>query len=104
MAFQQVIEKLVQTKRWKRKKLYFCVPDITVVIREFQTSTALSREEALAYVKTQFGRTFHLPFPNPVFAVDFLNEDKESQNLIVYAYPKDRIDVFVKVFKEVGLK
>lgn len=104
IAFQQVIEKLIQTKRWKRKKVFFSVPDITVVIRELQTPTALTREEALAYVKTQFGRTFHLPFPNPVFAVDFLNDDQESQNLILYAYPKDRLNAFEKVFKEVGLK
>lgn len=104
MVFQKVIERLVQSNRWKRKKLYFCVPDITVVIRELQTPTALSREEALAYVKTQLGRTIHFPFSNPMIAVDLLDEDKESRNLIVYAYPKDRLNVFEKVFKDVGLK
>lgn len=104
MFFQKVIERLVQSNRWKRKKLYFCVPDITVVIRELQTPTALSREEALAYVKTQLGRTIHFPFSNPMIAVDLLDEDKESRNLIVYAYPKDRLNVFEKVFKDVGLK
>lgn len=103
-AFRKVIEELVHSKRWKRKKLFFSVPDIMVVIRELHTPTALTREEALAYVKTQFGRTFHLPFQNPVFVIDFQNEDHESQDLMVYAYPKDKLNAFIDVFKEVGLK
>lgn len=103
-AFAKTIKELIQEHHWRRKTLYFSVPDITVVIREIHTPTALTYEEALAYVKTQVGRTFHLPFTNPVFAINFYDDVKESQDLIVYAYPKDKMNAFIHVFKDAGLK
>ncbi|WP_163971632.1 type IV pilus biogenesis protein PilM [Oceanobacillus halotolerans] len=100
----EVVNKLVQKYRWKRKKLYFAVPDDTVVIRQLQIPASLSKEEAVAYVHTQLGNNFYLPFGNPSLAVEFLEMEGEQRNILVLAYPKDKINAFADVFDDAGLK
>src|SRR3954449_4407589 len=57
-VFIEVVNELVHKHKWKRKKLFFAMPDDTVVIRQLQVPQALSKEEAAGYVKTQIGNSF----------------------------------------------
>ena len=99
----EIINGLVQTNKWKRKKLYFCVPDDTVVIRQLDVPASLSKKEIIGYLTTQIGNSFHLPFNNPAIDVEILGADKEQQNILLFAYPKDKINDFTTLFSEAGL-
>ncbi len=102
-TFQNLIKQLVQKYRWKRKKLAFCLVDDTVVIRDITIPTAMSKEEAMGYIRTQIGNSFYLPFDDPALAIDMLEGDKETTSVRLYAYPKDKIDSFKQAFTAAGL-
>lgn len=100
----EVLQKLVDSQKWKRKKLFFCVPDDTVVIRQLKVPLALTAVEIKGYLETQIGTSIYLPFSNPSIDVELLDADSEHQNILLFAYPKDKLDQFVSVFTEAGLK
>ncbi|WP_106496919.1 type IV pilus biogenesis protein PilM [Lentibacillus sp. Marseille-P4043] len=103
-AFLEAVNLLVHQQKWKRKKLYFSLPDDTVVVRKLQIPAALSKEEAMGYVNTQIGNSLYLPFANPALAIEFLDNDRENREILLFAYPKEKITAFVAIFEEVGLK
>lgn len=100
----ETVNRLVTKRKWKRKNLFFAVPDNTVVIREMKIPVALTKEEAIGYLSTQIGENIHLPFENPAIDVEFLEKNEEEREILLFAYPKERITDFQEVFSEVGLK
>ncbi|WP_010099164.1 type IV pilus biogenesis protein PilM [Ornithinibacillus scapharcae] len=100
----KVLTKLIKKKRWKKKELFFCLPDDSVVIREITIPMSLTHEEAISYLHHQLGTSFHLPFANPAITIEFLEENEQEREILLYAYPKDKIVAFEEVFREVGLK
>lgn len=104
MVLKDILTHLVKEKKWRRSRLFFTVPDDTVAIRELQVPVSLTKEEALSYVTIQLGKSFYLPFPDPVIAIDLLEAEGDKQSLLLYAYPKKQITDFQDVFEEVGLK
>ncbi|WP_099158758.1 type IV pilus biogenesis protein PilM [Virgibacillus ndiopensis] len=104
LVFTEIMKNLVQQHNWKRKRLNFCVPDDTVVIRQLEIPASLSKAEALGYIHTQIGNRFYLPFPNPAISIEFLEVDEKNRNILLYAYPKEKIAAFEDVFAESGLK
>ncbi|WP_249870874.1 type IV pilus biogenesis protein PilM [Oceanobacillus saliphilus] len=103
-VFVEVVNELVHKHKWKRKKLFFAVPDDTVVIRQLQVPVALTKEEAAGYVKTQIGSSFYLPFSNPAIAIEFLDADEKNRDILLFAYPKDKISAYEEAFGKAGLK
>ncbi|WP_100012100.1 type IV pilus biogenesis protein PilM [Lentibacillus sediminis] len=103
-ALTAVVRQLVNKHKWKRKKLYFAVPDDTVVMRQLQVPAALAKEEALSYVHTHLGSSIYLPFANPSIAIEMLEGGGDQRDVLLYAYPKDKLTAFEKVFTEAGLK
>lgn len=100
----EILNRLIQENKWKRKKLYFSVPDDTVVIRQLQIPVSLTKEEAVSYIKTQIGTSFYLPFGNPAIAVEYLDVVETNRNILLFAYPKEKLTAFETVFEEAGLK
>lgn len=103
-AFLKAVSTLVKKKNWKGKPLYFCLPDDSVVIRNLQIPAVLTEEESLHYVSTQLGHSFYLPFANPSLAIEFLEEENQLRNILLYAYPNEKIVAFEEVFRQAGLK
>ncbi|SEQ11130.1 type IV pilus assembly protein PilM [Virgibacillus subterraneus] len=99
-----IINQLVREHNWKRKKLNFAVPDDTVVIRQLQIPASLTKQEAMGYVETQIGNSFYLPFANPAIAIEFLDVDEANRNILLFAYPKEKLTSFEVIFEEAGLK
>ncbi|MEN1968226.1 pilus assembly protein PilM [Lentibacillus sp. N15] len=98
------LKQLVQQHKWKRKKVIFSIPDDTVVIRQMQIPASLTKEEANGYIQTQIGNRVYLPFADPALAIDFLDKDEENRNILLFAYPREKIASFVSLFSEAGLK
>lgn len=64
----------------------------------------LSKNEIKGYLKTQLGNSFHLSFDNPAADFELLEADEEQQNILLFAYPEERLRAFNDVFIEAGLK
>ncbi|WP_067727544.1 type IV pilus biogenesis protein PilM [Oceanobacillus damuensis] len=103
-VFVEVVNELVHKHKWKRKKLFFAVPDDTVVIRQLQVPAVLTKEEAAGYVKAQIGSSFYLPFSNPAIAIEFLEADEKNRDILLFAYPNDKISAYEEAFEKAGLK
>lgn len=104
VALVKIVKKLVKSHKWSGSNIYFCVPDDTVVIRQLQIPVTLTMNEAVSYVKTQLGTSIYLPFEDPSIAIEFLEEEDKKRNLLLFAYPEEKIIEFEGVFKEAGLK
>ncbi|SHF78706.1 type IV pilus biogenesis protein PilM [Ornithinibacillus halophilus] len=104
-VFEEIIHKLVKENKWRRKKVSFSVPDDTVVIRQLKVPASLTKNEAMGYIKTQIGNSVYLPFANPAIALDFLDTiEEENRNVLLYAYPKEKIATLEDVFENKGLE
>lgn len=105
-ALLEIVNQLVQKNKWKRKKLFFCVPDDTVVIRQIDIPAPLAKNEIKGYINTQIGNRIYLPFDDPAIDFELLEKDPESdqQSILLFAYPKDKLNDFKTVFAEAGLK
>jgi type IV pilus assembly protein PilM len=103
-TLRNILIDFVQQKKWKRKNICFCLPDDSVVIRQLQIPAGLTKSEALGYVQTQLGHSFYLPFANPALEIEFLDINNHERSILLYAYPKDKIDAFAELFRESGLR
>lgn len=103
-TLELILDELVRDNRWKNKTLYFCVPDASVVIRPQLVSLDLAEEEIKGYLYMQLGDQIHLPFERPVFDFKLLGEKDGQQEILMFAYPEDRVQTFEEVFKEADLK
>ncbi|WP_226583392.1 type IV pilus biogenesis protein PilM [Halobacillus litoralis] len=102
--FTATIENFVENKGWKKKALYFTVPDHSVVIRPFDVPSSLKEDEMKGYLYMQLGETLHLPFENPSFDYIIINSGEEIMKLLLFAYPEEQIRTFERVFKQAKLK
>ncbi|MYL53354.1 hypothetical protein GLW08_08385 [Pontibacillus yanchengensis] len=99
-----IIEELVETYNWKRKKLYFCVPDSSVVIRPYKIPADLQHDEVKGYLYMKLGEDLHLPFEDPVFDYHYLYQEEEHQHILLFAYPEEQIRTYESIFQEAKLK
>lgn len=103
-AFQKAIKELVTAKQWKRKQLFFCVPDSSVSMREQLVPKELSKEEIKSYLYMELNSSIRLPFANPVIDFVILGEEEEQTKILLFAYPSDRIAGYTEAFGQAGLK
>lgn len=101
--FQDAVKFLVRKHHWKRKKLVFCLVDDTVFIQDMVIPGAVTKDEAIAYIKTQEGHEIELPFDDSAMAVDILKERHKSTSVRLYAYPQEKIDKIKQAFAACGL-
>ncbi len=103
-ALQSVLTKLVREKKWKRKKLAFIVHDSSITVREQVVPKGLSKPEIKSYIMIELEDNIRLPFTNPVIDFEIIIEDEEQTKILLFAYPKDRLQPFIDSFEKVGLK
>ncbi|WP_337019316.1 type IV pilus biogenesis protein PilM [Oceanobacillus massiliensis] len=103
-VFVEIVNQLVHVHKWKRKRLFFAMPDDTVVIRQLQIPAALAMEETVGYIKTQIGNSLYLPFPDPVIAIESIDADDKYRDILLFAYPEDKIKGFKAAFETAGLR
>ncbi|WP_186576261.1 type IV pilus biogenesis protein PilM [Aquibacillus kalidii] len=102
--FQTSLEQLVKNKKWRNASLSFCVPDSFVTIREQLVPKGLSKEETKSYIHMELDASIRLPFQDPVVDFVLTGEEKDQSKILLFAYPKERINEFLKVFHLSGLK
>lgn len=94
---------LVEQKKWKRAHISFLVPDSFVTMRTEEIPNQLSIDEAKQYIRLQLEGSIRLPFKDPVLDFNILNYGEEKNEVLLFAYPKERLKPFEKLFDDVGL-
>ncbi|WP_138415521.1 type IV pilus biogenesis protein PilM [Aquibacillus sediminis] len=103
-AFTSVLESLVREKKWRHKNVFFCVPDASVSIREQLVPKELAKEEIKDYIHMELEDSIRLPFSNPAIDFEILGEENEQTKILLFAYPKERLQQYLQVFNAVRLK
>ncbi|MFC4386274.1 type IV pilus biogenesis protein PilM [Gracilibacillus marinus] len=105
-ALQNQLLTLVQQKKWKNKHVAICVPDAFVTIREEKIPAQLNREETKQYILLEARDNIRLPIQNPLIDFADLEEGPEDgfRKVLLFAFPKDKLQSYVDVFEHVHLK
>lgn len=94
---------LVDQKKWKRAEVSFLVPDNFVTMRTEAIPNQLSSDEVKKYIRVELEGSIRLPFKDPILDFDVLSYGDETNEILLFAYPKERLKPFEKLFDEVGL-
>ncbi|WP_062513870.1 type IV pilus biogenesis protein PilM [Halobacillus sp. KGW1] len=101
----RIVGSLVEEREWKKKQLYFTVPDHSVVIRMLDIPAEVKEEEIKGYLYMQVGDTLHLPFDNPSFDFAMIREDEDGKKtIVIFAYPEIQMEEMSRLFERTGLK
>lgn len=103
-SFVRIVSDIVSEHGWKRKKLVFCLIDDAVYIRDFDIPGAVTDDEAKAYILTQTGAEFQMPYDAPSIHIEVLSTKDDTTNVRLFAYPSHKVDGFVQAFKDAGMK
>lgn len=100
-----IIEELVEEKEWRKKKVYFSVPDASVIIKPFHIPNDLkTADEVKGYLYMQIGEGLHLPFEEPVFDYVVLEEKTNMNEVLLFAYPESRVRAFESALLDANTK
>ncbi len=102
-SFASVLRMLVSNKKWKNNRLSFCVPDASVTIREHLVPKQLKKAEIKSFIKMELEENIRLPFSDPVFDFVIIGEENDQVKILLFAYPKERINEYLYAFKQAGL-
>ncbi|WP_407269607.1 type IV pilus biogenesis protein PilM [Radiobacillus sp. PE A8.2] len=103
-AFEKVLKSLVKEKKWNRQPLYFCVPETAVSIREHVVPKGLTKQEIKSYVYMELEENLSFPFKDPIFDFEVIGEAEDKTKILLFAYPRERVNQFVQTFQNAGLK
>ncbi|MRH42969.1 hypothetical protein GH741_09755 [Aquibacillus halophilus] len=103
-SLQVVLEQLVKNKKWNNLPLSFCVPDSSVTIREQLVPKGLTKEEIKSYINMELEESIRLPFIDPIIDFVIIGEEKDQAKILLFAYPKQRVNEFLQIFQKSGLK
>jgi type IV pilus assembly protein PilM len=99
-----ILKNLVQEKKWKRRSIAICVPDTFVTIREEKVPKQLSDEEIKKYILLELKGNIRLPFQDPIIDFEPLEEDGENKRILLFAYPKEKLQPYIDLLEQIDLK
>lgn len=97
---------LIQEKKWKNAKVTMLVLNEFVTIREIEVPNQLDESEIRDYLAIHMNESIRMPFENPSFEYIISGEDEEKgmQNLILIAYPGNKIRQYQDILQNISLK
>ncbi|BAM47140.1 type IV pilus biogenesis protein PilM [Amphibacillus xylanus] len=101
---KSMLIKLIEQKKWKRRKISFIVPDNFVTMRQESIPKQLTNEEVAAYIKLHMEGSIRLPFKDPYLDYHLLSEGEETNQIMLFAYPSEHLKPFDQLFEEIGLQ
>ncbi|WP_117161304.1 type IV pilus biogenesis protein PilM [Paraliobacillus sp. X-1268] len=99
-----IIKNVVKDKKWRNKHLAFCVPDAFVTMREESVPKQLTKDEVKKYIELELEGSIRLPFQNPVIDFEVIAEEEQTNKILLFAYPKERLNAYLEVFERANVK
>lgn len=97
------VKMLVEQKNWKGAKLSFIVPDSFLTMRTEEIPNQLEKEEAKRYIRLQLEGSIRLPFKNPMIDFEVLTRGEDTNEILLFAYPEERLKPFYRLFENASL-
>lgn len=93
-------------RKWKiqNREVQFLVPDSVIIVRKVDIPLEVKDEEIKGHLYLELGTSLHLPFDNPIFDVDFLEEKEDKKEILLFAAPEQVVNEYAQILKSVGLK
>lgn len=97
---------LVQEKKWKNAKATILVLNEFVTVREIEVPNQLDESEIRDYLAIHMNESIRMPFENPSFEYIIFGEDEEKgmKNLVLIAYPGNKIRQYQEILQTISLK
>ena len=97
---------LVLEKNWKNAKATILILNELVIVREIEVPIQLDEDEIPDYLNIHMNETIRMPFDNPSFEyiISGRDEDRGMIDLILIAYPKEKIRQYQDILQNVSLK
>ena len=104
--FEMRLNALVQEKKWKNAKATILILNELVIVREIEVPIQLDEDEIPDYLNIHMNETIRMPFDNPSFEyiISGRDEDRGMIDLILIAYPKEKIRQYQDILQNVSLK
>lgn len=99
----QNLKTLVNKKKWKNADVSFILPDTFVTMRKENIPSQLDKEEAKKYIRLQLEGSIRLPFKDPAIDFELLKQGDKENEILLFAYPKERLKPFYNLFNDISL-
>lgn len=99
-----IIEECLAEWKFKQKKVYYTVPDHSVVIRSVEVPAQIPDKEIRSYLDLVIGEDIHLPFEEPAMDYSVREVEGEKKKIVLVATPKNAVYDYEEIFEELKLK
>ncbi|MGE8078443.1 type IV pilus biogenesis protein PilM [Peribacillus loiseleuriae] len=103
-TLELIMEEMVEQWKLKGKKVSFCVPDSTVVVRKIQVTNEVPDHELKGYLYMELGQSIHLPFEDPILEAIPLGEVTGNREVLLFASRETVLNEFTELLKGASLK
>lgn len=110
IAFYELMKATVKELGIKNQQVRFNVPDSIVIMRQAEVpSTLKEKEEIRDYLQMEIGKSIHLPFPDPIIDLTYLQQEEmelgdETEQINFFAAPGEELRKYTEIFADAGLK
>ncbi|WLR50083.1 pilus assembly protein PilM [Bacillus tianshenii] len=98
------LEECIETWKLKRKKIFFLVPESSVIVRTNEVEPQIPADEIKGHLYLELGETIHLPFENPVIDFSLIEETDQGKKVILVAAPEATVQQYIELLEEVKLR
>ncbi|MCJ8006988.1 type IV pilus biogenesis protein PilM [Lederbergia wuyishanensis] len=102
--FRIVMEQCVTNWNIKRRDVRFLIPDPFIIVRQVNVPVDIQEDELNGYLFLETGTSIHLPFEDPVIDSVILKKEKNHQEILLVAAPREIVESYVQLFEDVKLK
>lgn len=103
-TLELIVDEMIDQWKLKGKKVSFCVPDSTVIVRKIHVSNEIPDHELNGYLYMELGQSIHLPFADPLIEAVPLEKTAENRDVLLFASRETVLHEFTALLKGTSLK
>lgn len=101
MALFQILKDNLPKLTGRRKGVRMLVPDVSVLLKNFDCPDNMERSKLKEYVQMELGRSIHLPFRDPL--LDVIDPVQGDGQATLFAAPPEEIEKLAGLLQDVHL-
>ncbi|WP_161632349.1 type IV pilus biogenesis protein PilM [Bacillus cihuensis] len=103
-TLELIVEEMVDQWKLKGKKVSFCVPDSTVIVRTIHVPNDVPDHVLNGYLYMELGHSIHLPFSDPLIEAVPLEQTAENRDVLLFASRETVLNEWTELLKGASLK
>lgn len=102
-TFAAILEECAADWKIAKRQVRFIVPESLIMLKKITVPNDIQEDELAGYIFMEIGSSIHLPFENPIFDYALLPQQKNEQELLLFAGPEEIIQEYADLLEEVKL-